>query len=153
MAHVDRSEVCATSPLVSISYVPFPPFFHLVRFSHTAPASDAPLYSSLVGTRVTPNQYPFSSVQEMWSSCQVRVVDVHIMVRNGVFKHQRIGCTTGLSGVPRILENTLPPHFDVLEEDPQDWKFYEEYLRTTRININVRQVFPKGFDPQFESDQ
>jgi alkylated DNA repair protein alkB family protein 1 len=31
----------------------------------------------------------------------------------------------------------------------ESWVAYEEYMRTTRININVRQVFPKGFDGLF----
>lgn len=50
------------------------------------------------------------------------------------------------AGVPRILEGSLPPQFSASGEP--DWSLYEEYLRTARININVRQVFPKGFDPQ-----
>lgn len=49
-------------------------------------------------------------------------------------------------GVPRILENTLPSHLTATAEG-EDWTPYEEYLRTTRVNVNVRQVFPKGFDP------
>lgn len=52
-------------------------------------------------------------------------------------------------GVPRILEDTLPGHFPLGldDEDPSSWTSYESYMRTTRININVRQVFPKGFNP------
>lgn len=52
-------------------------------------------------------------------------------------------------GVPRILEDTLPAHFSLGldDEDASSWTSYESYMRTTRININVRQVFPKGFDP------
>ncbi len=30
---------------------------------------------------------------------------------------------------------------------------YEEYLRGTRINVNVRQVFPKGFDPTLRANE
>lgn len=48
-------------------------------------------------------------------------------------------------GVPRILDNTLPSHFSAAGDE--EWAPYEEYLRTTRVNINVRQVFPKGFVP------
>jgi alkylated DNA repair protein alkB homolog 1 len=58
---------------------------------------------------------------------------------------------TVILGVPRVFDNTLPPHFFAAhdEEEPiPEWLIYEEYLQTTRININVRQVFPKGFDPQ-----
>ena len=47
-------------------------------------------------------------------------------------------------GVPRILEDTLPPHLSS-NGDP-DWEPFEEYMQTTRVNVNVRQVFPKGFD-------
>lgn len=54
-----------------------------------------------------------------------------------------------MSGIPRILEDTLAPHFEVGDAD-SDWRVYEEYLRTTRININVRQVFPKGFNPTLD---
>jgi alkylated DNA repair protein alkB family protein 1 len=52
-----------------------------------------------------------------------------------------------LLGVPRVLEGTLPPHFDAHLDDEIAWKPYQEYMRTTRINVNVRQVFPTGFDP------
>jgi len=31
--------------------------------------------------------------------------------------------------------------------DKPRWASFAEYMATTRININVRQVFPKGFDP------
>ena len=53
-------------------------------------------------------------------------------------------------GVPRILEGTLPPHFmsELLpDSERESWAPYEQYMRTTRINVNVRQVFPKDFDP------
>jgi len=55
--------------------------------------------------------------------------------------------TISLAGVPRILENTLPQQLDVGDDDVEWTEEYEKYIRTTRININVRQVFPKGFDP------
>ncbi|KAG6820612.1 hypothetical protein H0H93_014528 [Arthromyces matolae] len=51
----------------------------------------------------------------------------------------------GSLGVPRILDNTLPFY---LNQDDEDWEPYKDYLSTTRININVRQVFPKGFQPE-----
>lgn len=59
-------------------------------------------------------------------------------------------CRRAYHGVPRILEETLPPHLRTVASDEQnrsDWQAYEDYLCTTRININVRQVFPKGFKP------
>ena len=51
-----------------------------------------------------------------------------------------------LTGVPRILEGTLPSHLRTENVKENDWHVYEEYMETTRININVRQVFPKDFD-------
>lgn len=51
-----------------------------------------------------------------------------------------------VTGVPRILEGTLPPHLEDSRE-AGEWTVYEEYLRNARINVNVRQVFPRGFDP------
>lgn len=56
-------------------------------------------------------------------------------------------------GVPRILEGTLPKHLcreAVAQVEREPWVAYEEYMRTTRINISVRQVFPKGFDGSFQ---
>ena len=50
-------------------------------------------------------------------------------------------------GIPRILEGTLPPHLHGSEDDGDEWPTYQCYLQRTRININVRQVFPKGFNP------
>lgn len=51
-----------------------------------------------------------------------------------------------LKGVPRILEGTTPPHLG-LDVDEEGWEPYAQYIRTTRINLNVRQVFPKDFKP------
>jgi alkylated DNA repair protein alkB homolog 1 len=56
-----------------------------------------------------------------------------------------------LKGVPRILEATLPPHLHASDDD-YDWKPYEKYMCSTRINVNVRQVFPKGFHPSLDMD-
>ncbi|KAJ7632537.1 hypothetical protein FB45DRAFT_912725 [Roridomyces roridus] len=106
MAHVDRSEVCATSPLVSISI------------------GNAAVF--LIGG-LTRDSDP-----------------VPILLRSGdVVIMSGPTCRRAYHGVPRILENTLPDH--LTGQGP--WAPYEDYLTTTRININVRQVFPKGFDP------
>ncbi|RHZ77078.1 hypothetical protein Glove_186g49 [Diversispora epigaea] len=45
-------------------------------------------------------------------------------------------------GVPRILEGTLPEYLksNNLKED-SEWDIYANYMSTSRININVRQVF------------
>lgn len=55
-------------------------------------------------------------------------------------------CRRAYHGVPRILEDTLPSHLSNANQD-DGWEPYAEYMKTTRININVRQVFPKDFDP------
>ncbi|KAI0637376.1 hypothetical protein C8Q77DRAFT_1097243 [Trametes polyzona] len=108
MAHVDRSELCATSPLVSISL------------------GCAAIF--LIGG-LTRDEPP--------SAILLRSGDVVVM--------SGPACRRAYHGVPRILEGTLPPHLE--GGDEADWEIYEEYLRGTRINVNVRQVFPKGFDP------
>ncbi|KAJ7098004.1 hypothetical protein B0H15DRAFT_823718 [Mycena belliarum] len=108
MAHVDRSEVCATSPLVSISLGAAAVF--------------------LIGglTRETK--------------------PVAILLRSGdAVIMSGPGCRRAYHGVPRILENTLPRHLAAQPDEPQ-WEPFADYMNTTRININVRQVFPKGFD-------
>ncbi|OSX64798.1 hypothetical protein POSPLADRAFT_1044247 [Postia placenta MAD-698-R-SB12] len=113
MAHVDRSEVCATSPLVSISL------------------GCAAVF--LIGG-LTRDVEP-----------------IPILLRSGdVVIMSGPTCRRAYHGVPRILEGTLPPHL-VAETDNDEWTVYEEYLRTTRINVNVRQVFPRGFNPELHS--
>ncbi|KAJ1962622.1 hypothetical protein IWQ62_003467, partial [Dispira parvispora] len=55
-------------------------------------------------------------------------------------------------GVPRILEDTLPsylaPTEEVITEDP-DWALFGEYMTSTRLNINVRQVRMDDFQLQY----
>jgi len=122
MAHVDRSEVCATSPLVSISI------------------GNAAIF--LIGGQ-TRDESP-----------------VPILLRSGdVVIMAGPHCRRAYHGVPRILADNLPRHLaegpcpkdgntdgdEVEEED--DWAPYAAYLQNARINVNVRQVFPRGFDP------
>jgi len=57
-------------------------------------------------------------------------------------------CRRAFHGVPRILERSCPTHLmENEEEEAKEWDPYAHFLKTTRINVNVRQVFPKGFDP------
>ncbi|KAI8979409.1 hypothetical protein BDF20DRAFT_906067 [Mycotypha africana] len=51
-------------------------------------------------------------------------------------------------GVPRILEGTLPDYLkaDSDYDDFPDWKLFGDYMSTTRINLNIRQVFYKNKD-------
>ncbi|KAJ3411628.1 hypothetical protein HDV05_001893 [Chytridiales sp. JEL 0842] len=44
-------------------------------------------------------------------------------------------------GVPRILEGTLPEFLQRVEGD-EDWDVFADFLKTTRVNVNVRQVYP-----------
>lgn len=49
-------------------------------------------------------------------------------------------------GVPLILENTLPDYLSNNNQYPDspDWKLYGDFMSTSRINLNIRQVYPKG---------
>jgi alkylated DNA repair protein alkB family protein 1 len=45
-------------------------------------------------------------------------------------------------GVPRILENTLPMNLkEITVEDDKNWIEIKKYLETSRININIRQLW------------
>ncbi|KAF6765151.1 hypothetical protein DFP72DRAFT_870249 [Ephemerocybe angulata] len=110
MAHVDRSEVCKTSPLVSISL------------------GNAAVF--LIGGDTRDTQ------------------PVSILLRSGDVVIMSGACRRAYHGVPRILEGTLPGHLKAGAAG-EDWAPFAEYLETTRINVNVRQVFPKGFKPPF----
>ncbi|KAG1756489.1 uncharacterized protein EDB91DRAFT_1092931 [Suillus paluster] len=118
MAHVDRSEVCATSPLVSISL------------------GNAVIF--LIGG-LTRDVEP--------TAILLRSGDVAIM--------SGPACRRAYHGVPRILEDTLPNHFflNLDDEGCSSWTPYELYMRTSRVNINVRQVFPKGFVPNLQVEK
>ncbi|KAK0483564.1 hypothetical protein IW261DRAFT_1463923 [Armillaria novae-zelandiae] len=106
MAHVDRSEVCATAPLVSISL------------------GNAAVF--LIGG-LTRDTDP-----------------VPILLRSGdVVIMSGPACRRAYHGVPRILDDTLPRHLGECVDE--DWARYGSYMRSTRININVRQVFPRDF--------
>lgn len=50
------------------------------------------------------------------------------------------------SGVPRIMEGTLPEVFRPLDSDDSQTKAVKRYISTARVNINARQVFPPGFE-------
>ncbi len=55
--------------------------------------------------------------------------------------------TVCILGIPRILEGTLPSHLQDLKGNDDEWRPFAHYMQTARINVNVRQVFPKGFRP------
>ncbi|KAI8075040.1 hypothetical protein BC940DRAFT_363091 [Gongronella butleri] len=53
-------------------------------------------------------------------------------------------CRRSFHSVPRIIEDTLPEYLSAsgTSDDAPDWRLFGEYMATTRININVRQVQP-----------
>jgi hypothetical protein len=129
MGHVDRSEVCATAPLVSISYVSRLQLFrcysnHLCRLGLSA--------VFLIGGADRETS-PHALV--------LRSGDALIMAGPR--------CRRAFHGVPRVLENSLPAHLD--NTGDETWIPYAEYLAHARINVNVRQVFPKGFNPSMNA--
>lgn len=77
------------------------------------------------------------------------VVPIPILLRSGdIIVMSGPACRRAYHGVPRILEGTLPAYIgNGIDADSGSWAPYARYMDTTRININVRQVFPKGFNP------
>ncbi|KAG2200612.1 hypothetical protein INT47_007356 [Mucor saturninus] len=55
-------------------------------------------------------------------------------------------CRKAFHGVPLILENTLPDYLSNNNQyaDSPDWKLFGDFMSTSRINLNIRQVYPKG---------
>jgi alkylated DNA repair protein alkB family protein 1 len=41
--------------------------------------------------------------------------------------------------VPLIIEDSLPEYL-ANDDDDDDWKLYGEFMKTARINLNIRQV-------------
>lgn len=126
MGHVDQSELVEDQPLVSFS------------FGHSA--------VFLIGG-TTRDERP--------TALYLRSGDALIMSGS---------CRRVYHGVPRVVEGTLPSYlsdpqdWDEMEqanaskEDLKDWRIFAEYLSTTRINVNIRQVFPEGYLEQLPSD-
>ena len=77
------------------------------------------------------------------------VAPIPILLRSGdIIVMSGPVCRRAYHGVPRILEGTLPVYLgEGTNIDDELWTPYARYMDTTRININVRQVFPKGFNP------
>lgn len=55
-------------------------------------------------------------------------------------------CRRAFHGVPRILENSLPDYLKPTA-DEEDWAPYGDFMQTTRINLNIRQVYPTSSTP------
>lgn len=49
-------------------------------------------------------------------------------------------------GVPLIIEGSLPDYLSNNNEysDSPDWKLFGDFMSTSRINLNIRQVYPPG---------
>src|SRR6266403_2405122 len=77
------------------------------------------------------------------------IAPIPILLRSGdIIVMSGPACRCAYHGVPRILERTLPAYLgEGTNIDDELWTPYARYMDTTRININVRQVFPKGFNP------
>ena len=78
------------------------------------------------------------------------IAPVPILLRSGdIIIMSGPVCRRAYHGVPRVLEGTLPAYLgEGANIDGELWTPpYARYMDTTRININVRQVFPKGFKP------
>ncbi|KZT33028.1 hypothetical protein SISSUDRAFT_993502 [Sistotremastrum suecicum HHB10207 ss-3] len=61
-----------------------------------------------------------------------------VIVMSGPF------CRRAYHGIPKILPNTSPSKLFTDSKDNES-SAYRSYLQSTRININVRQVFPRGY--------
>ncbi|KAL5533065.1 hypothetical protein ACEPAF_4841 [Sanghuangporus sanghuang] len=128
MGHVDRAEVCATSPLVSLS------LGNAAVFLIGGPTKNDKPVAILLRSG--------DAIVMAGPSCRRAYHGKSVVTGNN-----DKSLTVLPEGVPRILEGTLPAHFDEVAESSAGWAAYSRYLQTTRINVNVRQVFPKGFDP------
>jgi alkylated DNA repair protein alkB family protein 1 len=119
MAHQDRSELDPTSPLVSIS-----------------------LGASAIFVMGFPtNDLNTASPTPMW----LRSGDISVM--SGP-------CRRNFHGVPRIVEDTLPEYLSTRaeldsDEDVEEWRPFGLYMESgKRLNLNVRQVYPRALEDQ-----
>ncbi|KAI9322260.1 hypothetical protein BX666DRAFT_595466 [Dichotomocladium elegans] len=62
-----------------------------------------------------------------------------ILLKSGDVLIMTGACRKAYHGVPRILEGSLPSYLSADVSDP-NWDLYGQYMSTSRINLNVRQV-------------
>lgn len=126
MAHVDRSELDNSRPLVSISCV-HPSLLQRPssRVRADARLGHAALFLLGTGDRADPPR-----------PLILRSGDVLIMSGPG---------RQAYHGVPRILEDSLPSYLRPKEGDTPTLAAAKRWISTARINVNARQVFPPGF--------
>ncbi|KAI7897704.1 uncharacterized protein BX663DRAFT_490633 [Cokeromyces recurvatus] len=72
-------------------------------------------------------------------------VPIPLLLRSGDIVVMTEPCRKAFHGVPLIIEDTLPDYLSNKNEyeDSPDWKLYGDFMSTSRININVRQVNPR----------
>ncbi|KAI8388032.1 uncharacterized protein BYT42DRAFT_602653 [Radiomyces spectabilis] len=68
---------------------------------------------------------------------------VALHLRSGDIVVMTEACRKAFHGVPRILEDTLPDYLSpaATYPDAPNWKLFGTYISTSRININIRQVY------------
>ncbi|RIA92841.1 hypothetical protein C1645_691274 [Glomus cerebriforme] len=69
------------------------------------------------------------------------IAPIALYLRSGDISVMCGPCRANFHGVPRILEGTLPRYLEPNYDDDPEWKIYGDFMSTTRINVNVRQVF------------
>ncbi|KAG1473558.1 hypothetical protein G6F56_000885 [Rhizopus delemar] len=69
-------------------------------------------------------------------------VPTPLLLRSGDIIVMTGPCRKAFHGVPLIIENSLPEYLSN-EEDP-DYKLFGDFMSTSRINLNIRQVYPPG---------
>ena len=58
-------------------------------------------------------------------------------------------CRRFFHGVPLIIEDTLPSYLSPdTDHGEDDWGIYGRYMLTSRINLNLRQVYPLDADQE-----
>ncbi|CAB4422914.1 unnamed protein product [Rhizophagus irregularis] len=69
------------------------------------------------------------------------IAPIALYLRSGDISIMCGPCRTNFHGVPRILEGTLPKYLEPNYDDDPEWKIYGDFMSSSRINVNVRQVF------------
>ncbi|KAG1081807.1 hypothetical protein G6F42_022816 [Rhizopus arrhizus] len=72
-------------------------------------------------------------------------VPVPLLLKSGDIVVMTGPCRKAFHGVPLIIENTLPDYLSNNNQydDAPDWKLFGDFMSTSRINLNIRQVYPK----------
>lgn len=125
MGHVDQSEINMEAPLISMS------LGHACIYLIGGNTRD---------TKPIPLKLNSGDMIVMTAIARRAYHGMYLGVSCMNYRSDELTLTLG---VPRILENTLPDYMLPENVDDEDWKMYGEYMKTTRINLNIRQVFPK----------